>query len=60
MVFNATFTNISAISWRSILLAEETRVQRENHRPAQVTDKFYHTMFVLSTTLHEWDSNSQL
>jgi len=26
MVFNATFNNISAISWRSILLMEETGV----------------------------------
>jgi hypothetical protein len=59
MVFNATFTNISAISRRSFLLAEEFGVQRENHRPVQVTDKD-HTMFVSSTTLHEWDSNSQL
>ena len=33
MVFNATFNNISAISWRSVLLVEETRVRRENHRP---------------------------
>ena len=33
MVFNATFNNISAISWRSVLLAEETRLSRENHRP---------------------------
>ena len=30
MVFNATFNNISVISWRSILLVEETRVPREN------------------------------
>jgi hypothetical protein len=34
MVFNATFNNISVISWRSILLMEETGVPRENHRPA--------------------------
>ena len=31
-VFNATFNNISVISWRSVLLMEETRVSRENHR----------------------------
>ena len=30
MEFNATFNNISAISWWSVLLVEETR---ENHRP---------------------------
>jgi hypothetical protein len=28
MVFNATFNNISAISWRSVLLVEETGVPR--------------------------------
>jgi hypothetical protein len=33
MVFNATFNNISVISWRSVLLVEETRVLGENHRP---------------------------
>ena len=32
--FNATFNNISAISWRSALLMEETGVLGENHRPA--------------------------
>ena len=31
MVSNATFNNSSAISWQSVLLAEETG---ENHRPA--------------------------
>ena len=32
MLFNATFNNISVISWLSILLAEETGVPGENHR----------------------------
>jgi hypothetical protein len=32
MVFNATFNNISVISWRSVLLVEETGVPGENHR----------------------------
>ena len=31
MEFNATFNNISVISWQSVLLVEETRVARENH-----------------------------
>jgi hypothetical protein len=31
MVFNATFNNISIISWRSVLLVEETGVPRENN-----------------------------
>jgi hypothetical protein len=29
-VFNTTFNNISVISWRSVLLVEETGVPREN------------------------------
>ena len=33
-VFNATFNNISVISWRSVLLVEETGVPEENPRPA--------------------------
>jgi len=40
MVFNATFNNISVISWRSILLVEETEVPGEKHR----SDKLYHIM----------------
>jgi hypothetical protein len=35
MVFNATFNNISAISWRSVLLVEETGV------PEKITDQSY-------------------
>jgi len=34
MVFNVTFNDILAILWRSVLLAEETRVLWENHSPA--------------------------
>jgi hypothetical protein len=33
MVFNATFNNISIISWPSVLLVEETGGPGENHRP---------------------------
>ena len=33
MVINATFNNISAISWSFVLLMEETGVPGENHRP---------------------------
>jgi hypothetical protein len=32
-MFNATFSNISAISWRPVLVVEEAGVPRENHRP---------------------------
>ena len=38
MVVNATFNNISGISWRSVLLVEKT-----TDLP-QVTDKLYHIM----------------
>ena len=33
MVFNATFNNISVISWRSVLLVEETGGPGENQQP---------------------------
>ena len=33
LVFNATFSNISAISWRPVLVMEEIGVPGENHRP---------------------------
>jgi len=35
MVFNATFNNISAISWWSVLLVEDIGLPGENHRPAE-------------------------
>jgi hypothetical protein len=34
MVFNTTFNTISVISWRSVLLVEETGVPGQNTRPA--------------------------
>jgi hypothetical protein len=33
LMFNATFSNISAISWRPVLVPEEAGVPGENHRP---------------------------
>ena len=33
IVFNATFSNISAMSWRPDLVVEEAGVPGENHRP---------------------------
>ena len=38
MVINAIFNNISVISWRSVLLVEETGVLEKT------TDKLYHIM----------------
>ena len=64
MVLNATFNNISAILWRSVLLVEENGVPGENHQPVvTVTDKLYHINVVTSTPRHERHercSNSQL
>jgi hypothetical protein len=37
MVLNTTFNNISVISWRSVLLVEETWVPGEIHRPVAST-----------------------
>jgi hypothetical protein len=34
MLFNATFNNISVISWLSVLLVEENGEPGENHRHA--------------------------
>ena len=55
MMFNATFNNISVISWRSVLLVEEAEVPGENHR--HVADKLYHIM-LSSTPRNERGSNS--
>ena len=60
MVLYATFNNISAISWRSVLSVEETGVPEENHR---LDPSHWQTLshnVVLSTPRHEWGSNSQL
>ena len=45
-MFNANFNNISVISWRSILLVEETRVPGSEKTTdlSQITDKLYHIM----------------
>ena len=39
MVFNTTFNNISVISWRSVLLVEETKYPEKTTDLPQVTDK---------------------
>ena len=49
MVFYATFNNISAISWRSVLLVEETGgPAKKTTDISQVTDKLYHIMLYTS------------
>ena len=59
-VFNATFNNISVISWQSVLLVEETGVARGNYRPAASHWSALSHYVVSSTPRHEQDSNSQL
>ena len=59
MVFNATFNNISVISWESVLLVEETGLPGENRQPVASHRHSSHNV-VSSTPCHEWDSNSQL
>ena len=44
MLFNATFNNISAISWWSVLLVEESEYPEKTNNLPQVTDKLYHIM----------------
>jgi hypothetical protein len=44
MVFNATFNNTSSISWRSVLLVEETGGPQKTTDLSQVTEKLYHIM----------------
>ena len=51
MVINTTFNNISVMSFRSVLLVEETGVPREANDLQQVTDKLYH-IHVKNVMLH--------
>jgi hypothetical protein len=44
MVLNATFNNISVISWQSVLLVEDTGVPEKTTDLSHVTDELYHIM----------------
>jgi hypothetical protein len=60
MVFNVTFNNISAISWRSVLLVEETEYPEKNPQTCSKSlTNFISHNGVSSTPRHERDSNSQ-
>ena len=43
-MFNDTFNNISVISWRSVLLVEETRVPKKTTELSPDTGKHYEIM----------------
>ena len=51
IVFNATFSNISAISWRPVLVVEEAGVTGENTDHGQATGKLYHLRLRVECTL---------
>jgi len=54
MEFNATFNNISVISWRSVLLVEETGGPGKNHRPvASYRQTLSHNVVHLARALIE-------
>jgi hypothetical protein len=62
-MLNVTFNNISVISWRSVILVQETGGRGENHQPVEVTDKLYRIMFVHLTLMeirtHNNDNNKK-
>ena len=64
VVFNATFNNISVISWWSVLLVEKTGIPRENYLHVHVSVASHSQTLsykvVSSTPCHERDLNSQL
>jgi len=57
MLFNDTFSNISAISWRSVLLVWEIG---ENHRPVASHRQTLSHNIESSTPRHEQGSNTPL
>jgi hypothetical protein len=52
MEFNATFNNISVISWRTVLYVEETGVPGENYQPAASHSQTLSHNVVSSTPRH--------
>ena len=58
IVFNATFHNISVISWQSVLLLGETEVTSEYHRPVASHWQILSHIVVSRPHRHEWHCNS--
>jgi len=59
MVFNATFNNISVISWQSVILVEEIGSTWRKLLTCRKSLTNFITILELSTPHHEQDSNSQ-
>ena len=51
LVLNATFSNISAISWRPVLVVEEAGVPERTTDHGQATGKLYHLWLRVECTL---------
>jgi predicted component of type VI protein secretion system len=52
MVFNATFNNISAISWRSVLLVEETGMLKHLNSLVHISIRQNYVMFLFLYKFH--------
>ena len=51
LVLNATFSNISAMSWRPVLVVEEAGCQERTTDHGQGTGKLYHLRLRVECTL---------
>jgi hypothetical protein len=60
MMFNATFNNISLISWRSVLLGEGTGILGVNYQPVTSHGKTLSHTVASGTPHHQRDLNSQI
>jgi hypothetical protein len=60
MVFNDPVNKISVISWRSILLVNETGVPGENHRPVASYRHILSHNVVLSTSKEIFNSKIKI
>jgi hypothetical protein len=57
MVFNATSSDISVLSWWSVLLVQETGVPGETHQPAASHWQTFITYCCIEYIFSEQDSN---